>query len=39
VQLDDERLHSLTAEVKRRGDSGLLNGDELDSLILSWAGA
>jgi homocitrate synthase len=39
VQLDDERLHSLTAEVKRRGDSGPLNGDELDSLILSWAGA
>jgi homocitrate synthase len=39
VQLDDERLHSLTAEVKRRGDSGPLDGDELDSLILSWAGA
>ena len=39
VQLDDERLHSLTAEVKRRGDSGPLNGDDLDSLILSWAGA
>ena len=39
VQLDDERLHSLTAEVKRRGDSGPLDGDELDSLILGWAGA
>ena len=39
VHLDDEGLHSLTAEVKRRGDSGPLQNDELDTLIIGWATA
>jgi homocitrate synthase len=37
VDLDDERLRGLTAEVKRRGDDGPLNGADLDALIVSWA--
>jgi homocitrate synthase len=37
VDLDDERLRGLTAEVKRRGDDGPLDGDDLDALIVSWA--
>lgn len=37
VDLDEERLRGLTAEVKRRGDDGPLNTDDLDALIVSWA--
>ncbi len=37
VDLDDERLRSLTAEVKRRGDDGPLESDDLDALIVNWA--
>jgi homocitrate synthase len=37
VDLDDERLRGLTAEVKRRGDDGPLDGADLDALIVSWA--
>jgi homocitrate synthase len=37
VLLNDERLRSLTAEVKRRGDDGPLDGATLDALIVSWA--
>jgi homocitrate synthase len=37
VDLDDERLRRLTAEVKRRGDDGPLDGDDLDALIVGWA--
>jgi homocitrate synthase len=39
VRLDDHRLRSLTAEVKRRGDDGPLDGAALDALIVSWAQA
>ncbi|MGA7987885.1 MAG: homocitrate synthase [Candidatus Dormiibacterota bacterium] len=37
VDLDDERLRGLTAEVKRRGDEGPLDVADLDALIVSWA--
>lgn len=37
VLLNDERLRGLTAEVKRRGDDGPLDGATLDALIVSWA--
>jgi homocitrate synthase len=37
VRLDDARLRSLTAEVKRRGDDGPLDVATLDALIVSWA--
>ena len=37
VELDDERLRELTAEVKRRGDVGPLDNEALDALIVSWA--
>ncbi len=37
VDLDDERLRGLTAEVKRRGDGGPMDGDDLDALIVGWA--
>jgi homocitrate synthase len=36
VRLDDDRLRSLTDEVKRRGDDGPLDGATLDALIVSW---
>jgi homocitrate synthase len=36
VRLDDTRLRSLTAEVKRRGDDGPLDVPTLDALIVSW---
>ena len=39
VRLDDDRLRSLTAEVKRRGDDGPLDVATLDELIVSWAQA
>jgi homocitrate synthase len=39
VRLDDDRLRSLTAEVKRRGDDGPLDVASLDELIVSWAQA
>jgi homocitrate synthase len=39
VCLDDARLRSLTAEVKRRGDDGPLDVATLDALIVSWARA
>jgi len=39
VSLDDDRLRSLTAEVKRRGDDGPLDVTTLDALIVSWARA
>ena len=39
VRLDDARLRSLTAEVKRRGDDGPLDVATLDALITSWAQA
>jgi homocitrate synthase len=39
VRLDDARLRSLTAEVKRRGDDGPLDVATLDALIVSWAQA
>ena len=39
VRLDDDRLRSLTAEVKRRGDDGPLDVATLDALIVSWARA
>lgn len=37
VDLDEDRLRRLTAEVKRRGDAGPLDTDALDALIVSWA--
>jgi homocitrate synthase len=37
VDLNDERLRGLTAEVKRRGDTGPLDNEALDALIVSWA--
>ncbi|HVC41115.1 MAG TPA: homocitrate synthase [Candidatus Saccharimonadales bacterium] len=39
VRLDDDRLRTLTAEVKRRGDDGPLDVATLDELIVSWARA
>ena len=39
VRLDDDRLRSLTAEVKRRGDDGPLDVATLDALIVSWSEA
>ena len=39
VDLDDERLRRLTAEVKRRGDDGPMESDDLDALIVNWAQA
>jgi homocitrate synthase len=39
VRLEDARLRSLTAEVKRRGDAGPLDVATLDALIVSWARA
>ena len=39
IRLDDDRLRTLTAEVKRRGDDGPLDGATLDALIVSWARA
>lgn len=39
VHLDDDRLRTLTAEVKRRGDDGPLAADDLDALIVHWAQA
>ncbi|MHB8488145.1 MAG: homocitrate synthase [Candidatus Dormibacteria bacterium] len=39
VRLDDDRLRTLTAEVKRRGDDGPLDVATLDALIVSWARA
>jgi homocitrate synthase len=37
VDLDDDRLRGLTAEVKRLGDDGPLDSEALDALIVSWA--
>ncbi len=39
VLLNNDLLRSLTAEVKRRGDDGPLDGAILDALIVSWAQA
>jgi homocitrate synthase len=39
VDLDEDRLRLLTAEVKRRGDDGPLDNAALDELIVSWAQA
>ena len=39
VELDDTRLRSLTAEVKRLGDRAPLDNDQLDALIRGWATA
>jgi homocitrate synthase len=39
VRLDDARLRSLTAEVKRRGDEGPLDVATLDALIVNWSEA
>jgi len=37
VDLDEDRLRRLTAEVKRRGDDGPIDTAALDALIVSWA--
>jgi homocitrate synthase len=37
VDLDEDRLRRLTAEVKRRGDEGPIDNAALDALIVSWA--
>jgi homocitrate synthase len=37
IDLDDDRLRRLTAEVKRRGDNGPIDPAALDALIVSWA--
>ena len=39
IRLDDARLRSLTAEVKRRGDEGPLDVATLDALIVNWSEA
>ena len=39
VGRDEDRLRSVTAEVKRRGDDGPLDVDAVDALIVSWAQA
>jgi homocitrate synthase len=37
VELGDDDLRQLTAEVKRRGDDGPLDIETLDALIVGWA--